>query len=123
MNGESYQKHFTPLESNPAVFSQLIHRLGASPRLVFRDIISLDDPASLPHPALALILVFPTSTAYEAHKAKEEATFQEYKGSGEEEDVFWLKQTINNACGLYGALHAVSNGESRSLISRLTTVH
>jgi len=118
MSGERYRKHFIPLESNPAVFSQLIHHLGASPRLTFQDIVSLDDPDSLPHPALALILVFPTSNAYEAHKAKEEATCQEYKGSGEGEDVLWFKQTINNACGLYGALHAVSNGETRALISR-----
>ena len=79
---ECHQKHFTPLESNPAVFSQLIHRLGASPRLVFRDVVSLDDPDSLPYPALAFLLVFPTSNAYEAHKGKEEATFHEYKGSG-----------------------------------------
>jgi len=118
MSGERYRKHFIPLESNPAVFSQLIHHLGASPRLTFQDIVSLDDLDSLPHPALALILVFPTSNAYEAHKAKEEATYQEYKGSGEGEDVIWFKQTINNACGLYGALHAVSNGETRALISR-----
>ena len=26
------------------------------------------------------------------------------------EDVVWFKQTINNACGLYGLLHAVRNG-------------
>jgi Ubiquitin carboxyl-terminal hydrolase, family 1 len=83
MSGERYQKHFIPLESNPAVFSQLIHHLGASPRLTFQDILSLDVPDSLPHPALALILVFPTPNAYEAHKSKEEATCQEHKGSGE----------------------------------------
>ena len=28
------------------------------------------------------------------------------------------KQTINNACGLYGILHAVSNGDSRHFISK-----
>ena len=87
MSGECYQKHFIPLESNPAVFSQLIHHLWASWRLAFQDIVSLNDPDSLPHPALTLILVFPTSNAYEAHKAKEEAMCQEYKGSGEGEDV------------------------------------
>lgn len=120
MSGQHYRKHFTPLESNPAVFSQLIHQLGASPRLIFQDIVSLDDPDSLPHPTLALVLVFPTSNTYEVYKAKEEAACQEYTGSGEGEDVMWFKQTINNACGLYGALHAVSNGEARSLISRRT---
>ena len=29
----------------------------------------------------------------------------------------WFKQTINNACGLYGVLHAVSNGDARAAIS------
>lgn len=118
MSAPHYQKHFTPLESNPAVFSQLIHSLGVSSRLTFQDIVSLDDPDSLPHPALAPILVFPTSTDYEISKANEEATCQEYKGSGEGENVLWFKQTINNACGLYGALHAVTNGPAKSFISQ-----
>ncbi len=26
----------------------------------------------------------------------------------------WHKQTINNACGLYGILHAVCNGDTRN---------
>ena len=35
------------------VFSQLIYHLGASPRLTFQGIVSLDDLDSLPHTALA----------------------------------------------------------------------
>lgn len=116
MDGTNYRKHFIPLESNPNVFSRLIHSLGVSPDLTFEDILSLDDPGFLPHPALALILVFPTSTAYEDNKAKEEAICQEYAGSGEEEAIIGFKQTINNACGLYSALHAVSNVAVGSLI-------
>lgn len=109
MDEVRHRKHFFPLESNPFIFSQLIHSLGVSQDLTFQDILSLDDPDLLPHPALALVLVFPTSSAYEDCKAKEEALRQEYAGSGKEEEIIWFKQTINNACGLYGALHAVSN--------------
>lgn len=116
-NGRSIlSKTFHSLESISDVFSRLIHSLGVSPDLTFEDILSLDDPNLLPHPALALVLVFPTSTAYEDHKAKEKAMRQEYAGSSEEKAILWFKQTINNACGLYGALHAISNVTDGSLI-------
>jgi ubiquitin carboxyl-terminal hydrolase L3 len=81
--------------------------------------LSIDDSellAFIPRPALALVLVFPTSTVYEEKKRSEEAIKDRYEGSGEEENVIWFKQTINNACGLYAILHAVSNGESRKAI-------
>ena len=93
MSANQYQKHFIPLESNPDVFTQLTHELGVSPTLRFQDVLTLDEPALFPRPALALILIFPTSETYETQISKEEAT--------DEEDVVWFKQTINNACGLY----------------------
>ena len=117
-----YHKHYIPLESNPAVFTQLIHQLGVSTSLAFHDVLSIDDPdvlAFLPRPALALVLIFPTSTTYEEHKAKEDKSREDYVKSGEEEQVIWYRQTINNACGLYGILHAVSNGDARQFISKL----
>jgi hypothetical protein len=40
----------------------------------------------------------------------------EYEGKGPAEPVIWYKQTIRNACGLIGILHAVSNGTSRGFI-------
>ncbi|KAI9866106.1 MAG: ubiquitinyl hydrolase 1 [Trichoglossum hirsutum] len=115
----SYRKHYIPLESNPDLFTKLIHKLGVSSSLAFEDVLSIDDPdllAFIPRPAFALILVFPTSNVYEEETAKEDATNEDYSGRGEEEDVMWFKQTINNACGLYGILHAVSNGEARNFI-------
>jgi len=36
--------------------------------------------------------------------------------SGEGEPVVWYKQTIGNACGLIGLLHAVSNGAAKEHI-------
>ena len=115
------RKSFIPLESNPTVFTDLIHKLGVSPELAFYDVFSIDDPELLaftPRPALALVLVLPTSTAYEEYKAREDDSRPEYAASGEGEEVMWYKQTIHNACGLYGILHAVSNGEARNSIGR-----
>ncbi len=114
-----YNKHYIPLESNPTLFTKLIHELGVSPSLAFHDVLSIDDSeflAFIPRPALALILVFPTSAKYEEYKAKEEASRMSYDGCGEDEQVMWYRQTINNACGLYGILHAISNGGSRHFI-------
>lgn len=126
----AHRKHYIPLESNPELFTQLIHQLGVSPSLAFQDVLSINDPdllAFIPRPALALILVFPTSDAYEVAKAKEEELRDEYDGVGgriggeaevEEEPVMWFRQSINNACGLYAILHAISNGESRDFIRK-----
>ena len=43
----AYHKHFIPLESNPELFTQLMHQLGGGPSLTFQDISSLDDPSLL----------------------------------------------------------------------------
>jgi ubiquitin carboxyl-terminal hydrolase L3 len=112
------RKYYMPLESNPIVFNRLIRRLGV-PSLSFFDVFSVDDPdllAFVPRPALALILVAPTSKAYEEQVKKEESKRVPYEGFGDGEDVVWFKQTIGNACGLYAILHAVSNGEARQYI-------
>ena len=113
-----YRKHFIPLESNPDVFNELINLLGVSPALSFQDVLALDGPHFLAGPALALILVMPTTDSYETRKAIEDAAYEE-ASTGEDEDIVWYKQTINNACGLYATLHALSNGEARELLGKV----
>lgn len=111
-----YRKHFIPLESNPEVFTELIHKLGMSKSLCFQDVFSLDDPELLdllPRPVHALILVFPTTEAYERRVEVEDSEVKDDLNVEDEEDVVFFKQTINNACGLYAILHAVCNGELR----------
>lgn len=49
---------------------------------------------------------------------QEDKDTEDYEGKGVEEPVIWYKQTIRNACGLIGILHAVSNGNSRGFIGR-----
>ncbi|KAH8809219.1 hypothetical protein F5884DRAFT_794837 [Xylogone sp. PMI_703] len=113
------KKAFVPLENNPEIMSALIHKLGISSALSFHDVFSIDDPellAFVPRPAAALLLVFPVSKSYEQFRMEEDANREEYGGKGENEPVVWYKQTIRNACGLIGVLHAVSNGPARSFI-------
>ncbi|KAI1268711.1 ubiquitin carboxyl-terminal hydrolase, family 1 [Xylariaceae sp. FL1019] len=116
----AYNKHFLPLESNPALFSQLIHELGVSPALSFHDVWSLDDPdllSFIPRPVLAFIIVFPTTSDYEERLATEKASTEIRSSEPGRGDAIWFKQTINNACGLYGILHAVANGQARDFIA------
>jgi ubiquitin carboxyl-terminal hydrolase L3 len=106
----------TLAENNPEAMSHLVHQLGLPPTLGFTDVYSIDEPdllAFVPRPSHALLLVFPVSPAYEATRVTEDAPLPEYTGSGPGEPVMWFKQTIRNACGLIGLLHAVANGEPR----------
>jgi len=107
------------IENNPDVMNSLTHGLGLSENLAFHDVFSIDEPSLLefvPRPAHALLLIFPVSQVYEKARLTEDENKQVYNGSGAEEPVIWYKQTIGNACGLIGLLHAVSNGEARSQI-------
>ena len=115
------RKSFYPLESDPELFTQLAHDLGLSPTLAFHDVLSTDDPellAFIPRPVHALVLCFFVSHVYEKQIDETEAARGDYAGSGEDEPVVWYRQTIYNACGLYGILHAISNGTARAHISK-----
>ncbi|KAF6833454.1 ubiquitin carboxyl-terminal hydrolase, family 1 [Colletotrichum plurivorum] len=112
---------FIPLEANPELMTSLLHKLGLSPALSVHDVFSLTDPDMLsfvPRPALAVLLVFPVSAAYESHRLAEDSLLDEYAGKGPEEPVVWFRQTIRNACGLMGLLHAVANGPAREYIQK-----
>lgn len=113
---------FIPLEANPELMNSLLHRIGLKQDLAMHDVYSITEPellAFIPRPAYALLLVFPVSAAYESFRLAEDATFTEYKGKGEGEPVVWFKQTIRNACGLMGLLHAVSNGPARKEVGEV----
>lgn len=110
---------FIPLEANPELMTKLLHDLGLQSSLAVHDVYSLTEPellAFIPRPAHALLLVFPVSAAYESARLAEDVTLPEYSGKGDGEPVVWFKQTIRNACGMMGLLHAVSNGPARKSI-------
>ncbi|KAI0407958.1 ubiquitin C-terminal hydrolase L3 [Xylaria palmicola] len=123
------KKFFIPLESDPALFTELIHTLGMSRRLAFHDVLTLSpsgDGAALlacvPRPALALILVVPAPDGYAARIREEEKDLAMHDGKGDEEDVMFYHQTIGNACGLYATLYAVSNGGARGFVEPNTHI-
>ena len=114
----SYAKTLTPIESDPAVFSDLMHKLGIASSLSFTDIWSIEDIAQLEfvtRPVLALILVLPTKDEdYAAPPGSTEASFD-----FEEDGLVWIPQTIHNACGLYAILHATCSSDMREFVGGL----
>lgn len=115
------KKYFVPLESDPELFTELIHTLGVSKHLAFHDLLTLSPSETellsfVPRPALALIVVVPAPHGYAARLGEEEKDIPLHDKSGDGEDVMFWYQTIGNACGLYATLHAVSNGEARGFI-------
>lgn len=110
---------FIPLEANPPLMTELLHNLGVAPTLAVHDVFSLTEPdmlAFVPRPAMALLLVFPISEAYEKHRVAEDADREVYSGHGSQEPVVWFRQTIKNACGVMGLLHATANGPARNFV-------
>ncbi|ODV81020.1 cysteine proteinase [Suhomyces tanzawaensis NRRL Y-17324] len=111
-----------PLESNPAIFTDLANNVGLSPILEFHDVYSLTDEALmafLPSPIYGIILLFPLTKSYENYRKQEDA-----KRAGDYHNellhkVKWFKQTIGNGCGLYALLHILSNLPSDFIIKNL----
>lgn len=104
--------------------SSLVHKLGLATTLSFHDVFSIDDAellAFVPRPAVALLLVFPVSEIYETYRLQEDASRPVYEGSGPHAPIIWYRQTIRNACGLIGLLHAVSNGGARKLVRKFSS--
>ncbi|PKX96924.1 ubiquitin carboxyl-terminal hydrolase isozyme L1 [Aspergillus novofumigatus IBT 16806] len=115
----SLHRKVEPLVTTQVVISSYDLRNSVSPILAFHDVLSVDDPELLaitPRPALALVLVFPTSSDYEKNLEEQGRLIPDHYETGDGENVMWYKQTINNACGLYAIFHAVSNGDARDLI-------
>ena len=96
-----YEKHFIPLESDPQIFTSLMHNMGVPRSFQFVDIGLLNQiNFGIQNPIEALILILPDCPAYAEQKVEQ---------IGPKGDILWLQQTINNACGLYAILHCICN--------------
>lgn len=102
-----------PLESNPEVMTKFVNCLGMKPTWQFVDVYGLDPDllSMVPRPVCAVLLLFPVTEKYEAYKLHEEKML---KSQPQEvsPDVYFIKQTIGNACGTIGLIHAVANNQN-----------
>lgn len=66
----------------------------------------------VPQPVKAVIMLFPITEATEAAKDKEEQIIRS-KGEQMLSGVWFTRQTVSNACGTVGVLHAMGNTDAR----------
>lgn len=109
------KKRWFPLESNPAVMQKYVQSLGLLPTFyTFNDVLSTEDWALdmvLP-PVLALLFLFPIKPSVETFRREEDARIKA-EGQVVSPQVFFTKQTVGNACGTVGLLHALLNNKDR----------
>ncbi|WRT66368.1 uncharacterized protein IL334_003323 [Kwoniella shivajii] len=103
---------WVPLEASPDVFNAWSEPLGLPETLTFQDLFSLDKEflQFIPQPHRAVLLLFPSRGKLHDEREREEKDGEgSWKGQEEGEGVWWIKQTIPNACGSIGLLHALLN--------------
>lgn len=110
-----------PLESNENVMNVYLQKLGVMDgpgSFQFSEVLSLEPWACemVPKPCVAVLCCFPISDASEAHAAQEAAQIAS-AGQTLSPNVFYMKQTIGNACGTIGILHALGNVKSHLAIA------
>ncbi|KAJ9095091.1 hypothetical protein QFC20_006741 [Naganishia adeliensis] len=104
---------WVPLEAAPEIFNAWSEPLGLPKTLAFNDLFSLD-PEFLQftqQPVFAVLLLFPSrGKLAEARKKEQEDGKGEWKDTADEDKkIWWIKQTIGNACGSIGLLHSLLN--------------
>ena len=103
--GLSLRENWVGLESNPEVFTQYAHKMGVSKSWGFSDVFGLDDDSirSVPAPCVGLVFLYPYSQV-EARKKHLGAS-----RGGPIPDVWFMDQTVGNACGAVALMHTVMN--------------
>ncbi|OQS00212.1 ubiquitin carboxyl-terminal hydrolase [Thraustotheca clavata] len=112
MSTEERSKRWFPLESNPNVMNDYIRRMGVPDdcEYEFCDVYSTEDWAldMVLRPVLAVIMLFPIKAHTEEFaKGQQERIVK--GGQYVSPNVYFMKQTVGNACGTVGILHALGN--------------
>ncbi|KAF1315963.1 Achain a, uridine phosphorylase, partial [Globisporangium splendens] len=109
-NGDGGKRWF-PLESNPAVMNTYVQQMGfPTAEFSFCDVLSTEDWAleMVPTPVLGVIMLFPIKPHTEAFAKEEEGKILR-DGQVVSDSVYYMHQTVGNACGTIGILHAIGN--------------
>ncbi|KAK9203416.1 hypothetical protein WN943_013670 [Citrus x changshan-huyou] len=100
-------KRWLPLEANPDIMNQFLCGLGLpAEEAECYDVYGLDDEllAMVPQPVLAVLFLYPLTVQSEEERRLQDNDKKEFS-----KNVYFMKQTVGNACGTIGLLHAVGN--------------
>ncbi|PIN13532.1 Ubiquitin C-terminal hydrolase UCHL1 [Handroanthus impetiginosus] len=100
-------KRWLPLEANPDVMNQFIWGLGVAPHEAeCFDVYGLDEELleMVPKPVLAVLFLYPLTSQSEKERIQQDKEIKEPPAG-----VYFTKQTVGNACGTIGLLHAIGN--------------
>ncbi|VVB13172.1 unnamed protein product [Arabis nemorensis] len=113
----SSSKRWLPLEANPEVMNQFLWGLGLAPEdAECNDVFGLDDELleMVPKPVLAVLVLYPITKKSEEERIEQD---KEIKEKVHSDKVYFMKQTVGNACGTIGLLHAIGNITSQIKLS------
>lgn len=99
--------NWIPLENDSRLLNKYISNLGVDLQSAeFCDVFGFDDDllGMIPKPVLAFVLLFPITNENEVIKQEEDES-----ESIVPSNVWFIKQTIGNACGTIAVLHSVAN--------------
>lgn len=100
-------KRWLPLEANPDVMNQFLWGLGLPENEAeCCDVFGLDEELleMVPKPVVAVLFLYPITAQSEEERTQQDSVKKEYSNK-----VYFMKQTVGNACGTIGLLHAVGN--------------
>jgi len=103
---------WAPLESNPEVLAKWASMVGLPKEVVeFSEVYSLDPEflAMIPRPVEAVLLVFPITKEFNEMCKSEDEKLQKDGQPHLDPTLFYIKQTIPNACGTIALLHSIYN--------------
>ncbi|XP_037070983.1 ubiquitin carboxyl-terminal hydrolase isozyme L3-like [Pollicipes pollicipes] len=106
------QVRWLPLESNPDVMNSFLHNLGLPSKWAVTDVYGLDPEmlAMVPQPVSAVLLLYPLTEKAVTASADEDAKIQA-EGQVQSPKVYFMRQTIGNACGTVALMHALANNK------------
>ena len=106
----SSQQNWVPIESNPEVMNKFLSNIGLPDEWSVVDVIGLDEELLqfIESPVLSLILLFPVIDDKSSDSSEDKQISSQTKDD-EQKGVYFMRQTIRNACGTIALIHSVAN--------------
>ncbi|KAM4054234.1 ubiquitin carboxyl-terminal hydrolase isozyme L1 isoform 2-T2 [Anomaloglossus baeobatrachus] len=91
---------------------KLLMKVGVLPTYKFVDVLGFEKDylKSFSHEVCAVLLLFPHT---EQHDAFRKNQHDEHKGKEPDASIYFIKQTIENSCGIVGLIHAAASNKDK----------